>query len=191
VSPGKVMGHRLTVHFQSSTPRCVVLKGSKLALIACLIAVPFSLDVNAEEVKIGYVNIERIFREAPAAIRGGKKLNQDFETRKQELQRMADDIKSQQSALSEKGKSLPDSERRAKEADMAESSVRFQRRQKELQEEIKVRQNEETSALLQKANKAIIQIAESENLDIVLQEAIAVSGRVDITEKVIKKLTAD
>jgi len=168
-----------------------VLKGSKLALIACLIAVPFSLDVNAEEVKIGYVNIERIFREAPAAIRGGKKLNQDIETRKQELQRMADDIKSQQSALSEKGKSLPDSERRAKEADMAESSVRFQRRQKELQEEIKVRQNEETSALLQKANKAIIQIAESENLDIVLQDAIAVSGRVDITEKVIKKLTAD
>lgn len=168
-----------------------MLKGSKLALIACLIAVPFSLDVNAEEVKIGYVNIERIFREAPAAIRGGKKLNQDIEMRKQELQRMADDIKSQQSALSEKGKSLPDSERLAKEADMAESSVRFQRRQKELQEEIKVRQNEETSALLQKANKAIIQIAESENLDIVLQDAIAVSGRVDITEKVIKKLTAD
>ena len=168
-----------------------MLKGSKLALVACLIAVPFSLDVNADELKIGYVNIERIFREAPAAIKGGKKLNQDIETRKQELQRMADDIKSQQSALSEKGKSLPDSERRAKEADMAESSVRFQRRQKELQEEIKVRQNEETSALLQKANKAIIQIAESENLDIVLQEAIAVSGRVDITEKVIKKLTAD
>ena len=168
-----------------------MLKGSKLAVIACLIAVPFSLDVNAEEVKIGYVNIERIFRDAPAAIRGGKKLNQDIETRKQELQRMADDIKSQQSALSEQGKSLPDSERRAKEADLAESSVRFQRRQKELQEEIKVRQNEETSALLQKANKAIIQIAESENLDIVLQDAIAVSGRVDITEKVIKKLTAD
>ncbi len=168
-----------------------MLKVSKLALVACLIAVPFSLDVNAEEVKIGYVNIERIFREAPAAIKGGKKLNQDIETRKQELQRMADDIKSQQSALSEKGKSLPDSERRAKEADLAESSVRFQRRQKELQEEIKVRQNEETSALLQKANKAIIQIAESENLDIVMQDAIAVSGRVDITEKVIKKLTAD
>ena len=168
-----------------------MLKVSKLALVACLTVVPFSLDVNAEELKIGYVNIERIFREAPAAIRGGKKLNQDIETRKQELQRMADDIKSQQSALSEKGKSLPDSERRAKEADMAESSVRFQRRQKELQEEIKVRQNEETSALLQKANKAIIQIAESEQLDIVLQDAIAVSGRVDITEKVIKKLTAD
>ena len=168
-----------------------MLKVSKLALVACLIAVPFSLDVNAEEVKIGYVNIERIFREAPAAIKGGTKLNQDIETRKQELQRMADDIKSQQSALSEKGKSLPDSERRAKEADLAESSVRFQRRQKELQEEIKVRQNEETSALLQKANKAIIQIAESENLDIVMQDAIAVSGRVDITEKVIKKLTAD
>ena len=168
-----------------------MLKGSKLALVACLIVIPFSLDVNAEELKIGYVNIERIFREAPAAIRGGKKLNQDFETRKQELQRMAEDIKSQQSALSEKGKSLPDSERRAKEADMAESSVRFQRRQKELQEEIKVRQNEETSALLQKANKAIIQIAESEHLDIVLQEAIVVSNRVDITEKVINKLTAD
>jgi len=168
-----------------------VLKVSKLALVACLIVVPFSLDVNADELKIGYVNIERIFREAPAAIKGGKKLNQDFETRKQELQRIADDIKSQQSALTDKGRSLPDSERRAKEADLAESSVRFQRKQKELQEEIKIRQNEATSALLQKANKAIIQIAESENLDIVLQEAIVVSDRVDITKKVINKLTAD
>jgi outer membrane protein len=104
---------------------------------------------------------------------------------------MADDIKSQQSTLSEKGKSLSDSERRAKEADLAESSVRFQRKQKELQEEVRTRQNEETSAILQKANKAIVQIAESEHLDIVMQEAIVVSKRVDITEKVINKLTAD
>jgi len=168
-----------------------VLKVSKLALIAGLIVVPFSLDVNADELKIGYVNIERIFREAPAAIKGGKTLNQEFETRKQELQRIADDIKSQQSALTDKGRSLSDSERRAKEADLAESSVRFQRKQKELQEEIRTRQNEETSAILQKANKAIIQIAESEHLDIVMQEAIVVSNRVDITEKVINKLNAD
>lgn len=168
-----------------------MLKVSKLALIAGLIVVPFSLDVNADELKIGYVNIERVFREAPAAIKGGKKLNQEFETRKQELQRIADDIKSQQSALTDKGRSLSDSERRAKEADLAESSVRFQRKQKELQEEIRARQNEETSAILQKANKAIIQIAESEQLDIVMQEAIVVSKRVDITEKVINKLTAN
>lgn len=168
-----------------------MLKRLKLVLLSCLIVVPISLKANADELKIGYVNIERVMREAPASIKAGKKMNQEFEKRRQELQLIADDIKSRQDALSEKGLSLSDNQRRAKEAEITEISVRFQRRQQAFQEDIKDLQNEETSAILEKANKAIIQIAESEHLDIVLHEAIAVSKRMDITDKVIKKLTGD
>ncbi len=166
-------------------------KGLRLALLSCLIVVPVFLKAYADELKIAYVNMERVFREAPASIKAGKKMDQEFDERRRELQRIADDIKSRQAALSEKGSSLSDSERQAKEAEVAEISVRFEQRQREFQEDIKILRDEEMSSILEKANKAIIQIAESEHLDMVLQEAIAVSNRVDITDKLIKKLTGD
>ena len=168
-----------------------MLKRLKLVLLSCLIVAPLFLKANADELKIGFVNIERVMREAPAAIKAGKKMDQAFAKRKQDLQLLADDIKSRESALSKTGLSLSESQRRVKEAEITALSTKFNLRQQEFEEDIKVLQHEETSAILEKANKAIVQIAESEHLDLVLQEAIAVSDRMDITNKVIKKLTGD
>ena len=89
------------------------------------------------------------------------------------------------------GLSLSESQRQANEAEITAISVRLKFRQQDFEEDIKILQHEETSAILEKVNKAIVQIAESEHLDLVLQEAIAVSDRMDITNKVIKKLTGD
>ena len=166
-----------------------MFKGLKFALLSCLFLLPVFLKAHADELRIGYVNIERIMRETPAAIAVGKKMEQEFEGRKQELQRTAEDIKSRQAAFSDKGLSLSDSQRRTKQDELAELTMRFQRSQKAFQEDIKVRQNEEKSAFAQKANKAIVQIAEAERLDIVFQEAIVVGKKVDLTDKVIKRLS--
>jgi len=168
-----------------------MLRGFKLALLSCLIVGPVFFKVNAEEVKIGFVNMDRVIREAPVAIKASRKMEQKFEGRRQELQAMADDIKSRQAALSEKGSSLSDSQRRIQETELTEISVKFQRKQQAFQEDISIWQNEETSALLDKANRAITQIAESEHFDMILHEAVVVSNRLDITDKVIKKLTGD
>ena len=164
-----------------------MLKGLKLALLSCLIVFPVFFEAHADEVRMAYVNIDRIIREAPAAVKASKRMDQEFAGRRQELQRTADDIEARKAALA----SVPENQRRAKEAELAEITARFQRRQQELQEDVKIWQNEAISAILEKANKAIIQIAESDHLDVVVQEAIAVSNRLDITDKVIKKLTAD
>lgn len=166
-------------------------KGFKRALFSCLLVLPLFLKAHADELKMAYVNIDRIIQEAPAAVKASKKMEQEFAGRRQELQKIADDIEALKAALSEKGSSLSESQRRAKETDLSEAAQRFLRRQQELQEDVKIWQNEAISAILEKANKAIIQIAESEHLDVVIQEAIAVSNRLDITDKVIKKLTAD
>ena len=168
-----------------------MLKGLWLALLSCLIVVPTFLKANADELKIGFVSIERVMREAPAAIKAAKKVDQAFEKRKQDLQLLANDIKSREAALSKMGLSLSESQRRAKEAEITALSTKFNLRQQEFEEDIKILQNEETSAILEKANKAIIQVAESEHLDMVFAEAIAVGNRIDITDKVISKLAAD
>jgi outer membrane protein len=163
----------------------------KPVLLSCLLAAPVFLKAHADELNIGYVNSERVIREAPAAIKASKKMEQEFEGRRQELQRAADDIKSRQAALAEKGFSLSESQRRAKEAELKEATVNFQRKQQEYQEDLKIRQNEETSAILEKANKAIVQIAESEHLELILQDAVFVSSRLDMTDKVIRILSGD
>jgi outer membrane protein len=168
-----------------------MLKGLKLAVLSCLILAPIFPAAHADELKIGYVNLERVFREAPSAIKASKKMQEEFDGRRQELLRIEEDVKARQATLIEKGPSLPDSLRRAKEKELTDLSVSLQRREQEFQEELKIRQNEATSAILDKANQAVMEIAKSEHWDLILQDAVSVSDRVDLTEKVIKKMTGD
>ena len=168
-----------------------MLKGLQRVLLACLLTGPLFLTAHAEELKIGYVNLERVFREAPAAIKVSKKMQDEFDGRRQELLRMESNLKSRQAALAEKARTLSDAQRRAAELELSEMSVNLQRREQVFQEDLKVRQNEETSAILEKANLAIVELAKAENMDLILQEAVAVSGRIDVTDKVIKKLSGD
>jgi len=168
-----------------------MLKGLRLVLLSCLLIVPLFINANADALKIGFVNLERVFREAPAAIKASKKMQVEFDERRQELLRIEADLKARQAALAEKGKTLPDNLRRAREAEINEMAISLQRREQLFQEDLKIRQNDETSAVIEKANKAIVELAKTENWDLILQEAVAVSGRVDITDKVIKKLTGD
>lgn len=168
-----------------------MLKGIRFVLLSGLLIGSFGVTANADDLKIGYVNLERVFREAPTAIKVSKKMQEEFDGRRKDLLRLEDDLKARQAALLEKGKTLTDSQRRTREAEINEMAISLQRREEAFQEDLKLRQNEETSAILEKANQAIVELAKSENWDLILQEAVAVSGRVDITDKVIKKLTGD
>lgn len=168
-----------------------MFKGSRVALLSCLMAFSSFPQANADELKIGYVNLERVFREAPAAIKASKKMQEEFEGRRQEILRIEDDLKSRQAALAEKRASFSDKQLRAKEAELNELSVALQRRQQTFQEDLKIRQNDETSAFLEKANKAVVEVAQADHWDLILQEAVSVNQRIDVTDKVIKKMTGE
>ena len=84
---------------------------------------------GAVEMKIGFVNTERVFREAAPAKRAQQKLEREFAKR-----------------------------------------------------------NEELASVQERATRVINQIAEQEKFDLIIQEAVFASGRIDITDKVIKAL---
>ena len=142
----------------------------------------------AAELKVGYVNTQRIFRDAPVAQKAGKKLEGEFAKRDQELQRMAKQLKDMQENLEKNSVTMSETERRAKEKEFADLSREFQRRQREFREDLNLRQNEENAAVIEKANKAIIQIAKDEKYDLILQDVVWVNPRLDITDRVIKAL---
>ena len=141
------------------------------------------------ESKIGFVNSDRLMREAAPAVRAQQRLEKEFEKRDQELQRLAKQLQGMQEALEKNGMTMAEGERRNKEREFNELNRDFQRKQREFREDLNQRRNEELASVLERANKTIRQIAEAEKYDIIFQEAVYASPRIDITDKVIKALT--
>ena len=138
--------------------------------------------------KFGFVNTERILREAAPAQRAQKKIEAEFKKRDEELAKMAGELKKLQEELEKNAVTMSESQRRVKERDFGEMNRDFQRKQREFREDLNQRRNEELAQVVQQANGVIRQIAEQEKYDIIFQDAVFASSRIDITEKVIKAL---
>lgn len=143
---------------------------------------------NAADVKIGFIDAERINRESVPAERASKQLEKEFAPRAQELQRREGQIKALQSQLEKEAMTMSESDRRAREQELNRLSVEFQRMQREYREDLNLRRNQELAALFERANRVIRQIAEAEKFDLIVQEAVYRSPRIDITDKVLKAL---
>jgi outer membrane protein len=139
---------------------------------------------------IGFVSLERILREAPAAQRAQKKLELEFSQRGQELSKLAEQLKKMQDSLEKNALTMSESERLKREREFGDITRDFQRRQREFNEDLGHRRKEEFEGVLERANRAVKQIAEAEKLDVVLQneQVVWASTRIDITDKVIKAL---
>ena len=157
-------------------------------LVALLAASLLWTGAAAEELRIGVVRTDRILQESGPMIKAQKKLEKEFATREQELQKVAKQARDLQSQLEKEGVTLSESERRAKEQELNRVNRDLQRMQRELREDYNLRRNEEWSAVLERVNKVINGIAEQEKYDLILQDAVYVSKRIDITDKVLKAL---
>jgi len=145
-------------------------------------------SAQAQESKVGFVSTERIFREAAPAKAAQAKIEQEFSRREKELQDMAARLKSMSDKLDKETAVLSESDRVKRQRDLADLDKDFQRKQREFREDLNQRRNEELAIVLERTNKVIKQIAETEKYDIVFQEAVYASPRIDITDKVLKAL---
>ena len=144
---------------------------------------------QAGDYKIGFVNTERLFREATPAKRAQQKLEREFAGRDGDIQKLNKQVRDLQALLEKDGVTMAESDRRNKERDLANMSRDQQRLQREFREDLNLRRNEELGAVQERANKVIQQIAEAEKFDLILQDPVVyASGRIDITDKVIKAL---
>jgi len=160
-----------------------------LAVLVMGMTMQFAAGAQAAELKIGFVNTDRVFREATPAVKAQKKLEKEFAARDLELQKMARQAKELQTFLEKEGVTISESERRNKERDLANLNREFQRSQREFREDLNLRRNEELALVHDRAKKTIIEIAEREKFDLVLEDAVYFSSKIDITEKVLKALT--
>jgi outer membrane protein len=159
-----------------------------LAAAAMLVAA--TTAAQAQELKIGYVNSERVLKEANPAKAAQAKLEAEFGKREKDLADVANRLKAAADKLDKDAPTLSDAEKTRRQRDLVEQDRDFQRKRREFQEDLNQRKNEELSGVVERANKVIKQIFDSEKYDLILQDAVHWSPRVDITKKVIDALNA-
>jgi len=149
-----------------------------------------SLQLNAAELKVGYVQVDKILKEAPQTAESGKKLEREFSPRSLELDKVKKQIAAIESELDKNALTLSESERRNKQRKASNLKIEFQRKQRELREDINIRKNEELSILQDRINSAVKTVSEADGYDLVMYSGVAyASTKIDITDKVLKLLS--
>lgn len=138
--------------------------------------------------KVGFVNTQRILLDSAPAKVAQQKIDAEFEKRNAELQKLVADLRKRVQAFEKDAPVLAESDRNRRQRELGNLDADVQRKQREIQEDFNRRRNEEFAIIIERANAAIKNIAESENYDLILQDAVTVNPRVDITDKVIKAL---
>lgn len=161
----------------------------KMALAGALLAVS-AVTAQTQELKIGYVNSDRVLREAAPAKAAQAKLEAEFSKRQKEGDEAAQRLKAAADKLDKEAPTLSETERSRRQRELVDQDRELQRRRREFQEDLNQRKNEELASVIERANKVIKQIYDTEKYDMILQgDAIVFVGpRVDITDKVIKAL---
>lgn len=160
----------------------------KKALIAVAAAATLCGTVQAADFKVGVVYPARILSESAPAVAAQDKLKTYFKKREEELNRDIRNFRTRAQKFEKDSPVMTESERLKQRQSLAESERDIARRQRALVEERNQRASEESQIILQRANTIIQNIAKKQKFDLILQDAVWASPKVDITEQVMKEL---
>ncbi|SEL56362.1 periplasmic chaperone for outer membrane proteins Skp [Roseateles sp. YR242] len=167
------------------------MKSMLLKMVAAVaLTATTALAAQAQEIKIGYVNSERILRETNLAKASEAKLQAEFSRREKTLLEQEGKLRGAAEKLDKEGPALTEAERARRQRELIEQDRDLQRKRREFNEDVAQRKNEELAGVIEKANKVIKQIFEQDKYDLIVQDAVHASARVDITKKVIDALNA-
>jgi outer membrane protein len=157
------------------------------SLLAGLFAF-LSMAATAQEFRIGFVNTDRLLKEANSAKIAQTKLEQEFAKREKELVELGNTLKAAGDKFERDAPTMPEAQRNARQKQLVDQDREFQRKRREFQEDLTSRKNEELQQVLERANKVVKQVAESEKYDVILQEAVYMNPKHDITDRVLKAM---
>lgn len=171
------------------------MKARSMKLLFALLLASVSsiaVSVQAQELKIGYVNGERVLREAEPAKRAAAKLEAEFGKRQKELNDQSAAFRAQADKLDRDSPTLSEAEKARRQRELIELDRDLQRKQREYQEDLTQRKNEEVNNVSERAQRTIKAIGEAEHYDLIVQDQLVfyVSPRIDLTKKVIDALNA-
>lgn len=160
----------------------------RTTLVALLMTLAAAAPVFAAELKIGYIDTERLFRESSLSVKAQKKLEAEFSKRDQDIQKMVKQARDLQAQLEKEDMTLSAADKSRKERDLANLTTQIQRSQREFREDLNQRKQEEFNTIHERARVAILDIANKEKYDLIVENAVYASPRIDLTDRVLKAL---
>ena len=149
-----------------------------------------TLAIAQEPARIGFVNTDRMLREAASAKAAQTKLEQEFSRREKEIDDAGNTLKTASERFEREAPTMSESARQTRQRQLMDQDREFQRKRREFQEDLNSRKQEELQQILDRANRVVKQVAEAEKYDVILQEAVYINPKLDITDKVIKALNS-
>jgi len=157
--------------------------------IALILFLIFNTTIASAEIKIGFVEIQKILKDAPQTVAANKKLEKEFTKRTATLKKTVKKIKDKESAFRKNSMTMSDGERSKKQKEIQALKIDAQRTEREVREDIDLRRREEIAKVQKQVNIAVEKVAKEQNYDLVLYQGVAYAGKkVDITNIVIKAL---
>ncbi|HZF28197.1 MAG TPA: OmpH family outer membrane protein [Gammaproteobacteria bacterium] len=193
----------ISTQLASATPRRRSIFGTGSDSIARLgakalpfIAVAFgaALAFNADaqtNLKIGVVNVGKLLDASPQAVAVGDKLKTEFASRQSEILKMGQDLQAKNDRFQKDQAVMGEEERVNLQRQIRDGQRDLQRTQDQYVEDLNARRTEESNKLLSDIAARIRTYASAQNYDLVLSDAVYVSGQLDITAEVLKALQAD
>ena len=94
----------------------------KNLILPLLLSLIISSNLMSEDIKIGFVNTDRVIREADPAIEALKKLEKEFADREEEIKKIRSNIKKLQEKFEKDNLTLSDSQKRNMEQKILKNS---------------------------------------------------------------------
>ena len=155
-------------------------------LLCLTVFVALPLQVQAE--KLAYVDGRRLIDEAPQGQDETKILEQNFSERNRELKGRIESLKVQESELQKNAVLLSAEERQNKVNALRDLQRTLQRERQNYNEDYARSRNQGLARLEKLIFAVIIELAEQENIDLVVQQAVYASRGIDFTDRVLEEL---
>ena len=157
--------------------------------IALVLFLIFNTNIASAEVKIGFVEIQKILKGAPQTVSANKKLEKEFTKRTAKLKKAVKKINAKEKEFKKDSMTMSESDRAKTQREIQALKIDAQRTEREVREDIDLRRREEIAKVQKQVNVAVEKVAKEQNYDLVLYQGVAYAGkRVDITDIVIKAL---
>jgi outer membrane protein len=158
-------------------------------LFSIFLLLPLTVSAEMEIFKIGYVVVEKVLKDAPQTAASNKKLEKEFKSRTDGLQKKVKAIQKQEKDFNKNSVTMAAADRQKAQKKIQNSKIEIQRLERELREDIDIRRREEIGKLQQKINEAIEEMAKTDKYDLILYQGVAYASKeIDITDKLIKVL---
>lgn len=163
-------------------------------VLAGLLLLSSAPALEAQNVRIGYIDSEVILQAAPGAQEAQQEFDEDMERYRSEVQQLGEELESLIESYQRQQATLNPEARETREQEIRQKEGQFQERVEELEMEAAQRQQELVEPILQRMSDAIESLRNEGEYAMIFDAAqrsiIAADPALDLTDEVIRRLQA-